>query len=63
MRCSRLLILALTPRGWPVAPVLLCVLLAYVLTRLARFGRAGAPIAGSSESSPDSQTTMYSASS
>ncbi len=59
---SPLLILALTPRGWPVGPVLLSVLLVYVLTRLARFGRAGAPNAATSEGSSGSQATTYSAS-
>lgn len=59
---SPLLILALTPRGWPIGPVLLSVLLAYVLTRLARYGRAGAPNTINPEGSSDSQATTYSAS-
>jgi hypothetical protein len=59
---SPLLILALTPRGWPVGPVLLSVLLVYVLTRLARFGRAGAPNAASSEGASSAQGTTYSTS-
>ena len=59
---SPLLILALTPRGWPVGPVLLSVLLVYVLTRLARFGRAGAPNAATSGGSSGCQATTYSAS-